>query len=149
MGLQLLCDFDTELEMLAHKIFKLFGPLLLSLAVYLHLVIVPDYLLNRLPVEHDDLRYIVGFLTDFDPLVLQGLDLLQLAFLEFLAAHACLAFGIELLLLLLALEVLLHPHHFLDKELLVRLARGLLILFWICQLHTCLLPQVLQLRRDL
>jgi len=55
MGLQLLCDFDTELEMLAHKIFKLFGPLLLSLAVYLHLVIVPDYLLNRLPVEHDDL----------------------------------------------------------------------------------------------
>jgi len=115
-SVQLLGNSHTQLQMFADEIFKLFGPCLLALAIKQDTVVVSHDFINRLPEVLDHFVDVVSFTSEFNLLVSQEFLVFYLALTQLLPAKADVFLSIVLLFLVLTLEVLLHPDHFLKKK---------------------------------
>ena len=146
---QFFSDSDTKLQMFPYEVLKPACPNLLPLLIKLDLIVVPDNLFNGFPVKHYDFGHGISFSSQFNLLILQWLELLDLPFLQLLLAHPYLFLRIMLLLLTLTFEILLHPNHLFDQELMVRLACRPFAFFLSINLDTSLFSQIIKLLWDL
>lgn len=102
--------------MLTYETFQSLCPNLLTFLFYLYGVIVANYFFYRFPKDLDHFAHIICFTTKFYLLVLQGFFLFYFTFSKLFTAHPYTLLCIILLFLVLAIEICLHPVHFLKQE---------------------------------
>lgn len=135
LGIKFFSYFDTELQMLAHKVLELLGSYLLPLLFIEDIIVVLDYLVNRAPKLLHHATHVDSFLPQLDLLVLQLLLFTQLLFLKLLFARTSMLLRISHLLFSFSFEVLGHPFHFFEQKRPMTLCRLLLLIYIFSRLH--------------